>query len=294
MTTLTPTMVDEHSLFEFASGADVIRANQKDQYYVAVLRARLEAVARRALGSRRLINWSSELETTASFIYLALTTLVGQRTLGEEYCDITYSDNQGRSLPSESNRAGFVLGSTLLPYIILKSWPAVRKKLLPDVQTENRTASWYRMLSKVIDVQQIQTAHLAIFYFTGAYYSIPRRFARLRYIFVRQVEESSERIGYEVLGFLMFLRLCIPLFQSASSVNTHDSDIKVTTSNVDLEDTALMPFLEDEARTCTLCLSLMQGPTATTCGHLFCWNCINEWTRTKVMTIQVPDRLHLR
>ncbi|ORY81460.1 Pex12 amino terminal region-domain-containing protein [Protomyces lactucae-debilis] len=270
--------------FDFAAGADIIRANQKDQYYTAYLMSQVQSLARRFLGSRTVNTHLAEIETGAKLTYLGLTTLVAQRTLGEEYCDITYTDASGKSLPSARRRAAFVASSTLVPYILHKSWPQVKRKISSRLGTESRIGRVFEKAVSSPTLQTLANLHLALFYFTGAYYTITRRLTGLRYIFTRKMEHSSERVGYEVLGFLILLRMGFPIISSLLPASS-SKEIWQTSAEapvqIDLEDTSRMPFLDEQGRKCTLCLSDMQDPTATSCGHLFCWTCISEWTRSK-------------
>jgi len=52
------------------------------------------------IGARLLHKYSGEAKTFADLLYLSLTTLIGSRTLGEEYCDIVHVEKDSRSLPS--------------------------------------------------------------------------------------------------------------------------------------------------------------------------------------------------
>lgn len=163
------------SPFPFAAAPDIIRAHQKDAYFQGLLTNQLVDLHRRLLGARSAHAWANEARTAADLLYLCLTTLIGNRTLGEEYCDLiqveepsrtkptsshaddkittattataTASGPGGPRLPSIGRRSSLIALSVLVPYALSRVLPAVRSRLrqrlearLAELQRKHKAA----------------------------------------------------------------------------------------------------------------------------------------------------------
>ncbi|KAI1203088.1 Pex12 amino terminal region-domain-containing protein [Nemania serpens] len=142
-TSSSPTPSLASSPYPYAFAPDIIRAHQKDAYFQGLLTNQLTDLHRRLLGARSAHGWSAEARTLADLLYLCLTTLLGNRTLGEEYCGLVQVEveaspssnpDQGRRLPSIQRRAAYIAGSILLPYGLAKVLPAIRARLRARLQ----------------------------------------------------------------------------------------------------------------------------------------------------------------
>lgn len=156
------------SPFPYAAAPDIIRANQKDAYFQGLLTNQLVDLHRRLLGARSAHAWANESRTAADLLYLCLTTLIGNRTLGEEYCDLIQVEEPssrsssgsgsgsgsgsrptddkttttttataaaaaqqpgGPRLPSIGRRSSLIALSVLVPYALGRVLPAVRSRI---------------------------------------------------------------------------------------------------------------------------------------------------------------------
>jgi len=149
------------SPFPYAAAPDIIRAHQKDAYFQGLLTNRINDLHRRLCGARSAHTWAAESRTLADLLYLSLTTLIGNRTLGEEYCDLVQVEEpsilqqlktldnppsetgtatpkstnpSGPRLPSITRRAGYIATSVLLPYLINRLLPSIRAAIRRRLQ----------------------------------------------------------------------------------------------------------------------------------------------------------------
>ncbi|KAF3005982.1 peroxisome bioproteinsis factor 10 [Curvularia kusanoi] len=211
--------------YPYATSPDIIRSHQKDAYFSGVLLERLSTLVRKLYGARAAHTLHPETRVSSELLYLILTTLLGNRTLGEEYCDIVQIDAHSGRLPALGARVGYILSCVLAPYGLGKILPVLRRRVRAKLEANlkrgarkggdvssptaaGRVQSYILAnLDTLTSPSPIYALSLATFYFSGSYYHLSKRLWGLRYIFTRQVAESDARLGYEVLGVLLVLQM---------------------------------------------------------------------------------------
>jgi len=223
--------------YPFATSPDIIRSHQKDAYFSGVLLEQLSTLIRKTYGARFAHSYTSETHVLGELLYLGLTTLIGNRTLGEEYCDIIQVEGESGRLPALGRRAGYILSCILGPYALQRLLPVFRRRIRAKLEANLRRYARLQAkaqqegkkgtssplgsriqsyilnnLDTITSPSPIYALSLATFYFSGSYYHFSKRIWNLRYIFTRQVGEGDGRVGYEVLGVLLTLQMAVQAY----------------------------------------------------------------------------------
>ncbi|RAK99699.1 ubiquitin-protein ligase peroxin 10 [Aspergillus ibericus CBS 121593] len=342
----TPSVSPSAHFYPFATSPDIIRSHEKDVFMTGSLTSQVHSIVRSLRGARYAHTHSDAIKHLTEILYFALTTLVGNRTLGEEYCDLVQLEDDTLQLPSLPRRAGYILSTILLPWTLQRILPAFRQRLRSKLErsiarqqlkaaqakgiveraknNSSKKQSFFTKLriqkyilehlDSITSLSPVYALSIATFYFTGAYYHLSKRFWGLRYVFTKKLEDSEQRVGYEVLGVLMVLQIAV---QGILHIRKVGADLQQEDQNSGLEangaqqygdamisslehpsslpllpaSSARYDFSEDsnaipwipsgQQRKCTLCLELFKDPSVTTCGHVFCWTCVRDWVREK-------------
>jgi peroxin-10 len=158
--------------------------------------------------------------------------------------------------------------------------------------------------------------HRMVFFIRSDYLSLPMRLTGLRQIVNREFRDG--RASYSILGMLLLVRMMIGASRStylaaASLVqyvtpssskleadrqaaeeklrkkNTYDVLVPSALKPMDADSLSSSLVSKDGSMgddsgselQCLLCMEMLDRPTLTPCGHLFCWDCVVPWCSKK-------------
>lgn len=243
-----------------SGGAAILRAAQKDEYFIKRLSANASE-ALRLFGNKTWNKYSKYITDASSVAYGYLTTMKDLQTLGEEYTGILQVDDSYVKLPHKIYQLTYILmnafGETFVRKILnkLRSDIQHNEELLPNVK--QLLLKFITILIWTIPI--LKDLHQSWFYMGGKHHEISKRLMGINYVNAVPGATLSSSL-LTPLGIPCFLRAILNAVRSPPSFD--DLDLKGETTE-----------MSNNESSCPGCLDSNLTPCALPCGHILCNSC---------------------
>jgi peroxin-10 len=270
---------------KYADQFTIIQSYQKDDLYRSKLRSKLKTFFSYLLTPNKILKFTNELNLTADFLYYFLTTISTRQTIGQEYCNLILYDDIQRNIPSKLNRIVLIVIKIILPYVLYKF----------RFEYFFRNISNFKFYSFVFDIFKIAYYYLnnlnTIKFFLDNnrnFFKLENYMTNIKYLKITNLPDqtSTRQVHLKLLSLSLFLPLVYNIFVDAKKVHFYvknvlskpnDGDVPMTSDGPALANKSNIILSSKSNHKCLLCLDFVKNSTLTSCGHCFCWYCINDY-----------------
>lgn len=265
---------------------EIIRTNQKDaQFTTEISQDVLEVAQFLVTNNRNFMKLNELIKIGTNIAYHAYAAVNRLQTLGEEYTGVLQIHKGTDNLPHKFLQVLaiiFEFGGEFLLINILKEYERrihENEELLPEA----RRAIFKLITLTKSSIPYIKALSRGFFYLRNSgQLQISKKLTGIHYVLVRFWLNDHHNIsGYKFLGIVTILQVIFSLMLKLK--DRHESR-KINVEDADDESkrlTVKSRVERDDAKKCILCLESRTNLSLTTCGHVFCWNCICDWLKYK-------------
>ena len=285
-----------------AHAADVMRSVKKDEVIAAHMREQMFEVARKVIGTQFAVKKQKEIEVLSDVAYFTLCAILPHsQTLGEEYVEI------GTTATTMARAVAFTL-SIFVPFVVSLAPRCLPLLLLHHHNNHDddaaaaaaavgddgsrshhpitqRAMEWSARNAREIG-ERVEQAHTAVFFGGGEFCEISKRLCAVSLFVTRSQQRQSQQPNFVMFSGLFALRVTLAVTKLANDFR--QSVVEKSSTEFSQQQQQLVEEIGDVAQTpetatasstapkCMLCLEARRQPTATPCGHVFCWDCLGR------------------
>ncbi|KAK7198678.1 Zinc finger C3HC4 type (RING finger) protein [Novymonas esmeraldas] len=253
-----------------ATAPFILRSLYKDAHLSDTQIARpLTELMINTVGAQLTNTYDAYIPAVANSLY-TLFSMSNTQTLGQEFCDLLPVT---RAHPWRTVGAVRVLLLAMLQLAEPTAVFTAARKFFPDVAA----ADVEEVVKKVV---------LCLLFLFERFGTLPHRLLRIRFLSLkpsRSLRDSDGAPGsYLVLGLVILVELLVRLWRYSKERAASRKAARVAGKTGVVSSGSNSDEDADDSRTgkCMLCLGHRKCPTATNCGHVFCWRCIAEWIQS--------------